>query len=167
MKMLFSHLHQRTVPSTTASNATDTSTPSSSTQSTPLSQSTHPASSSAHNVSPTTIAIPVLIGVFVILGLGFCIWRMNRRPGSWRRSDEEIAAMGLGVGGRNGEEGKEESEVKGGRERKASLDSIEVAKESIRRNEVLRVGGEGRGGEEIVVPPMVFVGSGMAGGTRS
>lgn len=77
--------------------------------------------------------------------------------------------MGLGGGGRkggsNGEEG--EGEDKGGRERKASLDSIEVAKESIRRNEVLRVDGEGRGGEGIVVPPMVFVGSGMAGGTRS
>lgn len=64
----------------------------------------------------------------------------------------------------------------GGRERRAtlgSLDSVEVAKEDIRRNEVLGARSEKEGGEKkkggIMFPPMVkgaFEGRGLEGAGR-
>ncbi|TID24172.1 hypothetical protein E6O75_ATG02537 [Venturia nashicola] len=202
--MLLPLLYHRSVPSTTASAPPDTNTSSSSTTTTASSStsislptilpssgsidtsttSTPPSPSSpSQKLSPATIAIPVLIGVLVILSLGFCIWRNSRQTGSWRRSDEEIEAMGLGVGVRIGEKGTRKLRVgrdgvvvevweKGDGEGMrrgslASLDSVEDAKEEIWRKEGLRVGGEAKGvgrKESGIVFPAMVLGAGEGRG---
>jgi hypothetical protein len=109
------------------------------------------------------IIVPVLIGVLVILGLGWCIFRSSRNPGSWRRSDEEIAVL---AAKRHGEVRRVSSV--------GSFDEVEEAKEEIRRNEFLRGGKDGKDEESKVAkkvqfPPVVagpFSGRGMPANGR-
>jgi hypothetical protein len=114
------------------------------------------------------IVVPVLIGVLIILGLGWCIFRTSRNPGSWRRSDEEIAVLAREREERRMMERGLRSVSVG------SFDEVEEAKEEIRRNEFLRSGQEGKVEEakvarKVQFPPVVagpFSGRGLSAGGR-
>ncbi|QDS73736.1 hypothetical protein FKW77_004716 [Venturia effusa] len=87
----------------------------------------HPAH---HKVPAAAIAVPVLIGLLVVLGLAFCIWRSHNRQRGWRSRNYEREGGATGEWyGQEGKAGVERGSVeffgKGGKA--ASFSSCEDA----------------------------------------